>query len=40
MNAIFDAYFSSVGYGFFQGVMALVILFEAGYTVFEAWDML
>ena len=40
MDAIFNAYFGAVGYGFYQGVMALVILFEVGYTIFEAWDML
>lgn len=40
MDAVFNAYFQVVGYEFFLGIMALVIIFEIGYTLFENLDML
>jgi len=37
---MFSEFFQVVPYAFFEGVMALVVIFELGYTVFERWDML
>lgn len=40
IDIIYNAYFSVVSYHFFEGVMALIIIFEFLYNFFERWDMI
>lgn len=41
LDLVFNAYFQVVPYGFFEGVMALIIICEVAYTFFiEPFDVL
>jgi len=40
MDTLFSAYFDAVGYNFFSGWMAIIVILEFFYTLFENWDML
>lgn len=40
LDQVFMQLFSVIPYEFFEGVMAITLLFEFFYTFFERWDML
>ena len=40
IDLVFNAFFNAIGYGFFTGILGVVVIFEFLYTIFEEFDIL